>query len=221
MEQDLDGRGYVCIKNLLDDDQCRTLISGFDTGTLYRRHIIMQRHGYGQGEYKYFDYPLPDIIAGLREEFYTALAPLANRWSDQLRTGIAYPKTLAEYTRVCRAAGQIKPTPLILKYETGDYNRLHQDLYGSLMFPMQMTILLSDPDTDFVGGEFILTEQRPRQQSRATVIPLRKGDAVIFAVNERPVMGKSRFIRTRMRHGVSDVRRGHRFTLGVIFHDAA
>ena len=219
-EEDMDRDGFVRLPNLLDAGQCRRVINGFEEDRRYRRHIVMQRHGYGQGEYKDFDYPLPELVAELREEFYAPLADIANRWAEKLATGQRFPETLGEYTAQCHAAGQVKPTPLILKYGEGDYNRLHQDLYGELLFPLQMAILMSEPGQDFDGGEFILTEQRPRQQSRARVVPLSKGDAVIFAVNQRPVPGKNRFSRVTMRHGVSDVRRGQRFTLGIIFHDA-
>ncbi|WP_340150321.1 2OG-Fe(II) oxygenase [uncultured Sneathiella sp.] len=219
-DESLDRDGYVMLPGLLQAEQCRTLIKDFEEDARYRRHIVMQHHGYGQGEYKYFDYPLPTLVAELREEYYPPLAKIANRWEDKLGTDQRFPETLGEYTAQCHAAGQKRPTPLILKYGEGDYNRLHQDLYGELLFPLQMAILLSDPTSDFEGGEFVLTEQRPRQQSRARIVPLSKGDAVIFAVNQRPVPGKNRFSRVTMRHGVSDVRKGQRFTLGIIFHDA-
>lgn len=220
IEDDLDRDGYARLENLLGDAECRSVIGGFAKESLYRRHIVMQQHGYGQGEYKYFAYPLPDLVAGLREEFYRPLAKIANRWAERLSLANRYPETLADYTALCHGAGQLKPTPLILKYEPGDYNRLHQDLYGEHLFPLQMVILLSEPGADFDGGEFILTEQRARQQSRARVLPLKKGDAVIFPVNLRPLKGKNGYVRATMRHGVSDLRRGLRFTLGVIFHDA-
>lgn len=220
IDEEIDSRGFSRLESLLDNSQCGALIEEFEAGDLYRRHIFMQQHGYGQGEYKYFAYPLPELVAGLRASFYESLAPIANRWAEQLKSGVRYPSILADYTNICHASGQLKPTPLILKYEAGDYNRLHQDLYGDHLFPLQMAVLLSDPTREFEGGEFILTEQRPRQQSRATVVPLKLGDAVIFAVNERPIAGKERFVRVKMRHGVSDVRRGHRYTLGIIFHDA-
>mgnify|MGYP003147476213 CR=1 FL=1 len=219
-EESLDRDGYVLLPGLLKAEQCRKLIKGFEEEAHYRRHIVMQHHGYGQGEYKYFDYPLPTLVAGLREEFYPPLAKIANQWADKLSTDRHFSETLGEYTAQCHEAGQKRPTPLILKYGEGDYNRLHQDLYGDLLFPLQMAILLSDPTSDFDGGEFVLTEQRPRQQSRARIVPLSKGDAVIFAVNQRPVTGKNRFSRVTMRHGVSDVRKDQRFTLGIILHDA-
>ncbi|MDF2367548.1 2OG-Fe(II) oxygenase [Sneathiella sp.] len=218
--EDLDQHGYGMIKNLLTEAQCASLIDNFENEPLYRSHIVMQQHGYGQGEYKYFTYPFPDQIVALREGFYPPLARLANDWATRLSNGERYPDTLADYTARCHAAGQLRPTPLILKYNAGDYNRLHQDLYGEHLFPLQMAILLSAPGADFEGGEFILTEQRARQQSRARVVPLKKGDAVIFAVNQRPIPGKTGSVRVTMRHGVSDVLRGQRYTLGIIFHDA-
>ena len=218
--KDLDQHGYGLIENLLTGVQCTSLIDDFEKEALYRRHIVMQQHGYGQGEYKYFAYPLPDPVARLREAFYPPLAQIANNWADRLSSTERYPEKLGDYTARCHDAGQLRPTPLILKYTAGDYNRLHQDLYGEHLFPLQMAILLSDPVTDFSGGEFILTEQRARQQSRARVVPLKKGDAVIFAVNQRPIQGKTGSVRVTMRHGVSDVRNGQRYTLGIIFHDA-
>lgn len=217
----LDDSGCAYLKNLLSDEECRTLIENYDQEQQYRKRVVMQRHGYGQGEYRYFDYPLPSLVAKLRQDFYPPLAGIANDWTQKLSGGMVYPATLKEYTEFCHREGQAKATPLILKYEEGDYNRLHQDLYGEHLFPLQMVVLLSDPLTDFEGGEFILTEQRPRMQSRATVVPLHKGDAVVFAVNDRPVMGAKRMSRTKMRHGVSEVRSGSRYTLGIIFHDAA
>lgn len=220
LSEDIDRNGFACLENLLAPEECASLINEFGNEALYRRHIIMQQHGYGQGEYKYFAYPLPDPVARLREDFYPPLAQIANDWSVRLSDGLQYPEKLADYTARCHAAGQLRPTPLILKYNAGDYNRLHQDLYGEHLFPLQMTILLSTPGADFDGGEFILTEQRARQQSRARVVPLKKGDAVVFAVNQRPIQGKTGSVRVTMRHGVSDVLAGQRYTLGIIFHDA-
>ncbi|MBO0334250.1 2OG-Fe(II) oxygenase [Sneathiella sp. CAU 1612] len=220
LNEDIDRNGFARLENLLAPEDCASLINEFGNEALYRRHIIMQQHGYGQGEYKYFTYPLPDPVARLREDFYPPLAQIANDWSERLSDGVQYPEKLADYTARCHAAGQLRPTPLILKYNAGDYNRLHQDLYGEHLFPLQMTILLSTPGADFDGGEFILTEQRARQQSRARVVPLKKGDAVVFAVNQRPIQGKTGSVRVTMRHGVSDVLAGQRYTLGIIFHDA-
>jgi len=220
LSEDIDRNGFARLENLLAPEDCASLINEFGNEALYRRHIIMQQHGYGHGEYKYFAYPLPDPVARLREDFYPPLAQIANDWSERLSDGLQYPEKLADYTARCHAAGQLRPTPLILKYNAGDYNRLHQDLYGEHLFPLQMTILLSTPGADFDGGEFILTEQRARQQSRARVVPLKKGDAVVFAVNQRPIQGKTGSVRVTMRHGVSDVLAGQRYTLGIIFHDA-
>lgn len=220
LSEDIDQNGFARLENLLATEDCQSLIGEFENESLYRHHIVMQQHGYGQGEYKYFAYPLPDEIARLREEFYPPLARIANDWSERLSGGVRYPEKLADYTARCHAAGQLRPTPLILKYNAGDYNRLHQDLYGEHLFPLQLTILLSTPGTDFDGGEFILTEQRARQQTRARVVPLKKGDAVVFAVNQRPIQGKAGSVRVTMRHGVCDVLAGQRYTLGIIFHDA-
>jgi hypothetical protein len=181
----------------------------------------MARHGYGRGEYRYFAYPLPDLVAGLRERLYESLVPMANRWRQGLGLGDPFPATHAEYVGRCHAAGQTRPTPLILRYGPGDYNCLHQDLYGDLSFPMQAAFLLSEPGADFTGGEFVLTEQRPRMQSRVAVVPLQAGEAVIFAVNHRPVQGSRGTYRVTMRHGVSPVLSGSRHTLGIIFHDAS
>jgi hypothetical protein len=180
----------------------------------------MARHGFGRGEYRYFDYPLPELVAGLRGAVYPRLAPIANRWNASMELPARYPATHAEFIERCHAAGQRRPTPLLLQYGTGDYNCLHQDLYGEHVFPLQLAILLSAPGRDFSGGEFVLTEQRPRMQSRIEVVPLRQGDAVLFAVHQRPLQGTRGSYRVNMRHGVSRVRRGHRHTLGIIFHDA-
>ncbi len=220
LDQDIDSKGHAVLRNLLSGSQCDQLIDLYEQDNQYRKIVVMQRHGYGQGEYRYFDYPLPDLVADLREKFYGPLSAIANRWSMDLNHQVIYPDRLRDYTSICHDQGQRQPTPLILKYGPGDYNRLHQDLYGDLQFPLQMAVLLSEPGEDFEGGEFVLTEQRPRMQSRATVVPLRRGDAVIFAVNDRPVLGSKRMSRAKMRHGVSELRQGHRYTLGVIFHDA-
>jgi len=181
---------------------------------------VMERHGFGRGEYKYFSYPLPDLIQALRTSVYPQLVPLANRWNEAMGSNVRYPATHAEYIERCHQAGQDKPTPLLLKYETEDYNCLHQDLYGEHVFPLQLAILLSEPEVDFTGGEFVMTEQRPRMQSRPIVVPLQKGDGVVFAVRHRPVQGRKSVYRVNLRHGVSRLRSGNRYTLGIIFHDA-
>jgi hypothetical protein len=217
---DLDARGFACTGRLLDDDACRAIAATYDDDARFRSRVVMARHGFGSGEYKYFDHPLPGVVAALREEAYAALAPIANAWADRLRGGRRYPLTVAALHDECRAAGQTRPTPLLLRYGEGDYNCLHQDLYGDVVFPLQLAILLSEPGEDFDGGEFVLTEQRPRMQSRVEVVPLRRGDGVVFAVHHRPVDGTRGTYRVTMRHGVSRLRRGQRFTLGIIFHDA-
>jgi hypothetical protein len=193
----------------------------YEADERFRSKVVMERHGFGRGEYKYFNYPLPALVADLRTSLYPHLAAIANRWNAALGIDVRYPAAHSAFLARCHAAGQTKPTPLMLRYGAGDYNCLHQDLYGEHVFPLQATILLSDPDRDFTGGEFVLTEQRPRMQSRPEVVPLCQGDAVIFAVQHRPVQGSRGAYRVNMRHGVSRVRRGHRQTLGVIFHDAA
>ncbi|WP_309545680.1 2OG-Fe(II) oxygenase [Asticcacaulis biprosthecium] len=180
----------------------------------------MARHGFGQGEYKYFAYPLPDVVSRLREALYPPLATIANRWNERMDVGVRYPERHGDYLAQCHAAGQARPTPLLLKYEAGDYNCLHQDLYGEMVFPLQVAVLLSQPEEEFTGGEFVLTEQRPRMQSRPQVVPLQKGDAVVFAVHNRPVQGSRGDYRVNMRHGVSRLRSGRRYAMGVIFHDA-
>jgi len=216
----LDGDGYAVTGPLLTAEECRRLIEAYEDQDLYRKRVVMARHSYGRGEYKYFQYPLPELVAELREDVYTRLAPIANRWTHALGRDVRYPDKLSAFLKRCHQAGQKRPTPLILQYESGDYNCLHQDLYGDLHFPLQLAVLLNRPGKDFRGGEFVLTEQRPRMQSRARVVPLAEGEGVIFAVNERPIAGKRGFYRVKQRHGVSDVRSGHRHTLGIIFHDA-
>jgi uncharacterized protein len=216
----LDGEGYATTGPLLTADECTALIAGYDDTAAFRSKVVMARHGFGRGEYQYFSYPLPDVVQNLRAALYPRLAPIANAWSRALKREAAFPDELKRYLASCHAVGQKRPTPLLLKYETGDYNCLHRDLYGDLVFPLQATILLSEPEDDFTGGEFVLTEQRPRMQSRAAVVNLARGAGVIFAVNERPVAGTRGTYRVAMRHGVSVVRTGRRFTLGVIFHDA-
>jgi uncharacterized protein len=217
----LDERGHAVLPGLLDAAECSELAALYDCDERFRSRVVMARHNFGSGEYKYLRYPLPAEVAGLREALYPRLAPLANRWHERLRLAPRFPPGLADYLARCHAAGQRRPTPLILKYEAGDYNCLHQDLYGEFVFPVQATVLLSRPGRDFAGGEFLLVEQRPRMQSRGEVVPLGEGDAVVFAVNHRPVAGARGFYRTTLRHGVSRLHSGRRFTLGVIFHDAA
>ncbi len=214
-------RGFAVTGSLLTRAQCVELASLYDRDELFRSRVVMARHGFGQGEYKYFGYPLPGLIQELRSSLYEQLAPVANAWAEALKSEVRYPATLDEMLQRCHAAGQARPTPLLLKYGAGDYNCLHQDLYGEHVFPLQATVLLSTPGEDFEGGEFVLVEQRPRMQSRAEVVPLRQGEAVIFAVHHRPRQGARGTYRVNMRHGVATVRSGVRQTLGIIFHDAA
>jgi hypothetical protein len=221
IEADLDAQGWAVLPALLSADQCSAIAALYDEDSRFRSRVVMARHNYGQGEYRYFGYPLPDRVAALRAEFYARLAPVANRWHRTLGVDIALPDAHADFLARCHAAGQQRPTPLLLRYGPGDYNCLHQDLYGAHVFPLQIAVLLSEPGRDFEGGEFVLTEQRPRMQSRATVVPLRQGDAVVFAVNHRPAIGTRGPYRIAMRHGVSTIRAGRRHTLGIIFHDAA
>ena len=217
----LDERGYATTAALLATEQCRALVALYDEDEAFRRRVVMQHHGFGRGEYKYLRYPLPAVVEALRQAIYLHLAAIANRWRERLREVERFPPGLGAYLEECHQAGQERPTPLILKYEAGDYNCLHQDLYGPLVFPLQLTVLLSAPGEDFSGGEFLLVEQRPRAQSRGEVVPLKQGEAVIFPVHHRPVDGTRGPYRVTMRHGVSRLRAGHRFTLGIIFHDAA
>jgi hypothetical protein len=216
----LDAQGSAMIERLLSPDECRALSGLYADETRFRSRVVMARHGFGSGEYKYFSYPLPGMVADLRTALYLRLAPIANRWNAAMRIDVRFPETHADFLARCHEAGQLRPTPLLLQYGADDYNCLHQDLYGEHAFPLQVAILLSEPGTDFTGGEFVLTEQRPRMQSRPEVVPLRQGDAVIFAVHHRPVQGTRGVYRVNLRHGVSRVRSGHRHTLGVIFHDA-
>ena len=218
--QDLDARGWALLPALISLAQCRQMSSLYAQDTGFRSKVIMSRHGYGRGEYRYFAYPLPDLIQTLRTETYPHVVPIANAWHERLGLDIRFPKAHAEFIQRCHMAGQVKPTPLLLQYGAGDYNCLHQDLYGEHVFPLQIAVLLSDPLDDFAGGEFVLTEQRPRMQSRVEVVPLAQGDGVIFAVNSRPVRGTRGDYKVHLRHGVSTLRRGHRHTLGIIFHDA-
>jgi uncharacterized protein len=216
----LDGNGWAVLSNLLSPDECGLVSCLYSADDVFRSHIMMARHGFGRGEYKYFSYPLPEIVASLRTALYPQLAPVANRWNESMGIDVRYPAAHADFIKRCHKAGQTRPTPLLLQYVAGDYNCLHQDLYGEHVFPLQVAILLSEPERNFTGGEFVLTEQRPRMQSRAAVVPLRQGDAVIFAVHNRPVQGTRGTYRVNLRHGVSQIRSGQRHTVGIIFHDA-
>jgi hypothetical protein len=216
----LNGYGWAMVEKILTPDECRAIAGLYDDGRLFRSRVVMARHGFGRGEYKYFRYPLPDIIADLRTALYGRLAPLANRWNESMNIDVRYPDAHADFIERCHQAGQTRPTPLLLQYGAGDYNCLHQDVYGEHVFPFQVAFLLAEPEKDFTGGEFVLTEQRPRMQSRAEVVPLHRGDGVIFAVHHRPVQGARGVYRVNLRHGVSRLRSGRRHTVGVIFHDA-
>ena len=217
----LNADGHAVTGPLLTPAECRAVSALYDRDAGFRSRIVMARHGFGQGEYKYFDHPLPDLIRILRASAYARLAPLANRWAERLGSGQHFPPDLEDLTERCHAAGQIRPTPLLLRYGPGDYNCLHQDVYGDLVFPIQLAVLLSEPGRDFTGGEFVLVEQRPRRQSRAHVVPLGLGEGVVFAVRDRPHQGTRGPYRVALRHGVSTIHSGHRCTLGIIFHDAA
>jgi uncharacterized protein len=218
---DLDRQGWAVFPKLLAPAECREIAGLYEDGGRFRSKVVMARHGFGRGEYQYFAYPLPEPIGGLRGALYPPLARIANRWHETLGIDVRFPAGHGAFLDRCHAAGQTRPTPLLLQYGPGDYNCLHQDLYGEHVFPLQVAILLSEPGEDFEGGEFVLTEQRPRMQSRPSVVPLRRGDAVAFAVSQRPMHGTRGFYRTMMRHGVSRIRAGRRHTLGIIFHDAA
>jgi uncharacterized protein len=220
MHEDLDERGCVVIESMLTVAECRTLVAMYEDDERFRSRVVMAKHGFGRGEYRYFAYPLPPTVQSLRTALYPDLARIANEWNARLGVDTRYPEAHSDFLSLCHEAGQIRPTPLVLRYGAGDYNCLHRDLYGPLVFPLQVAILLSDPHDDFTGGEFVLTEQRPRMQSRAEVVPLAQGDAVVFAVSERPVTGTRGVYRVTHRHGVSRVRSGRRHTLGIIFHDA-
>ena len=221
VSRELDAYGSAVVEGLLSPHECRALIALYQDDDLFRSRIVMARHGFGRGEYKYFEYPLPDIVGGLRAAVYRHLAPIANRWNEAMGIDVRYPEEHADFLARCHEAGQRKPTPLLLRYEAGDYNCLHQDVYGEHVFPLQLAILLSEPGRDFTGGEFVMTEQRPRMQSRAEVVPLRQGDGVVFAVHHRPVQGTRGAYRVNLRHGVSRIRSGLRHTAGIIFHDAS
>ncbi len=216
----LDAQGWASIHGLLSPAECRATAAAYDDDKLFRSRIVMARHGFGRGEYKYFCYPLPDLVARLRAVLYPQLVPIANRWNECMGCAVRYPTQHTDFIERCHGAGQLRPTPLLLRYGPDDYNCLHQDVYGEHCFPLQAAILLSEPQADFTGGEFALAEQRPRMQSRVAVVPLRRGDAVIFAVRYRPVKGLRGNYRVNMRHGVSPLRSGHRHTLGIIFHDS-
>jgi hypothetical protein len=218
---ELDDFGCALLPGLLDQEQCAAYAAAYGDEGLYRSRVVMERHGFGRGEYRYFAYPLPAHLAALRTALYPPLARIANRWQAVLGQDLHFPAEHAQFLARCHAAGQEKPTPLLLRYGAGDYNCLHQDLYGEHVFPLQVAVLLSRPGVDFDGGEFVLTEQRPRMQSRAEVVPLAQGDAVVFPVSQRPLQGTRGVYRVNMRHGVSRIRRGSRHTLGIIFHDAA
>jgi uncharacterized protein len=219
MTTDLDKYGATIVKSVLTPEECRSLASMYERDNAFRSTIVMARHGFGRGEYKYWSYPLPEIVSDLRTSLYPPLASVANRWNASMKTGLSYPGTHAEYLDRCHQAGQTRPTPLLLSYNEGDWNALHQDVYGENVFPIQVAFLLSVPDEDFTGGEFVLTEQRPRMQSRAEVVSLQQGDGVAFAVSHRPVQGTKGTYRVNLRHGVSRIRSGHRNTMGIIFHD--
>ena len=217
---ELGNQGYAVLEGLLTPEECRGIAALYPQDARFRSQVDMVRHGYGRGEYRYFRYPLPDLVEGLRTAIYPRLAPTANAWNERMKVDARYPDRHADFLQACHAAGQVRPTPLLLQYGPGDFNCLHQDLYGELAFPLQLAILLSEPGRDFTGGEFVLTEQRPRMQSRAEIVPPRQGDAVAFAVHHRPVQGAKGSYRVNLRHGVSRVRSGRRHTLGIIFHDA-
>ena len=219
---DLNAQGWAVIPKLLADAECEAIAKLYPVGgEVFRSHIVMARHGFGQGEYRYFAYPLPPLVQDLRTAIYPHLAPLANEWNSRMGIDVRFPQTHVAFLERCHSAGQKRPTPLLLQYGPGDFNCLHQDVYGEHLFPLQVATLLSEPGRDFEGGEFVLTEQRPRMQSRAAVVPLAKGDAVVFAVNSRPQQGTRGSYRVVLRHGVSKLRAGQRHTLGIIFHDAA
>src|SRR5216683_3593443 len=220
ISQELDAQGSALLERILSAEECQALAGLYLEDSRFRSRVVMGRHGFGRGEYKYFSYPLPEVIGQLRPALYAQLRDVANRWNEAMGIDIRYPESHEAFLKRCHAAGQTRPTPLLLQYGAGDYNCLHQDLYGEHVFPLQVAILLSEPGRDFTGGEFVLTEQRPRMQSRPEVVPLAQGDAVAFAVHVRPVQGTRGFYRVNLRHGVSRIRSGHRHTIGVIFHDA-
>jgi hypothetical protein len=217
---DLDAHGWALVPSLLTGTECAAIATLYADNSRFRSHVVMARHGFGRGEYKYFAHPLPEIISELRTALYRRLVAIANRWNEAMGVAVRYPAAHADFITRCHNAGQTRPTPLLLQYGEGDFNALHQDIYGEHVFPLQAAVLLSAPGKDFTGGEFVLTEQRPRMQSRVEVVPLGHGDGVVWAVRNRPVQGTRGIYRVNMRHGVSRLRSGHRHTLGVIFHDA-
>ena len=219
MKRELDNFGCTIVKATLSREECRSIAAMYERDDIFRSTIVMARHGFGRGEYKYWSYPLPTIVADLRTALYPPLAAVANRWNQLMKIDVSYPEAYEEYLERCHAAGQTRPTPLLLSYNEGDWNALHQDVYGENIFPIQVAFLLSEPGKDFTGGEFVLTEQRPRMQSRAEVVSLQQGDGVAFAVSHRPVQGTKGAYRVNLRHGVSRLRSGHRNTMGIIFHD--
>jgi hypothetical protein len=220
IQDSLHSTGYALVSNVLEPAQCSELIEQYDTKSLYRKTIVMERYRFGLGEYKYLSYPLPHIIQHLRESFYPNLAPVANKWMQVLNIPKAYPEHFNEFREQCHEQGQTKPTVLILKYGAGGHNTLHQDLYGEVFFPIQMVLFLNQPDRDYTGGEFVLTQQTPRAQSKAIVLKPQQGDILLFTTNFRPVKGSKGYYRVNMKHGVSEVHEGNRYTLGIIFHDA-
>jgi hypothetical protein len=220
IEKDLDSQGNAVLEGLLSPEQCHAIAGLYSNDDLFRSRVVMGRHGFGRGEYKYFNYPLPDLLERLRTGVYPHLVGVANRWNESMGIDTRYPEAHADFIERCHKAGQNRPTPLLLQYGVDDYNCLHQDLYGEHVFPIQLAILLSEPNTDFTGGEFVMTEQRPRMQTRPMIVPLRKGDGVLFAVHNRPVQGTRGVYRVNLRHGVSRIQSGHRHTVGIIFHDA-
>jgi hypothetical protein len=221
VEAQLDAKGWASLPSLLHEDEAAGVRALYPEPGHFRSRVVMSRHGFGRGEYQYFRYPLPDLVQSLRVSLYSRLVSLANRWNEAMGMDVRYPRTHDAFTARCASAGQAKPTPLLLQYGEGDFNALHQDVYGEQVFPVQAMVLLAQPDEDFTGGELVMVEQRPRMQSRAEVVPLRRGDAAIWAVRQRPVAGARGTYRVNMRHGVSRIRSGHRHTLGIIFHDAA
>ncbi|WP_114972857.1 2OG-Fe(II) oxygenase [Rhodoferax ferrireducens] len=220
LTETLQSHGSAVLAQLLSAAECESLVKLYPQISHFRSRVVMARHSFGRGEYQYFNYPLPGLVQALRATLYPRLVGVANRWNEAMGIDVRFPPEHADFLARCHAAGQTRPTPLLLQYAEGDYNCLHQDLYGEHVFPLQLAVLLSRPHEDFTGGEFVLTEQRPRMQSRPEVVPLAQGDAVIFAVHHRPVQGSKGFYRVNMRHGVSQLRSGQRHTLGVIFHDA-